>query len=160
MKSDEAMCSVTYHETYCAAGHEVTYIPISLWSEYWWKYKVLTSKDVAIYTDLLFFCRKSMSFTLEWYAKELKCNIPTLQHRFDNLENAELLKTIASDQQAEPNQLILIAPKLPIKNDVLRLKRQVEENHAKQSRELHGKPEKSLFHKIKLSVEKNIGLAK
>ena len=127
MKVYETICSVKYHETYCEAGHEVTYIPISLWSEYWWKYKILTSKDVATYTDLLFFCKQSMSFTLEWLAKQYECNIATLQQIFDNLGCAELLTVLKTDPQGEPNRLILQTVQLSLEKDYLRLKRQVEE---------------------------------
>jgi AraC-like DNA-binding protein len=156
MKSDETMSSVRYSETYREVGHDFIYTPEVLYLDYWLKYKILSWIDVATYVTLQLFCENSISFTIEDLARKSKCSIATLQQRFDDLENAELLKPLRTDQQGEPIYFILLTPKSSLEKDAVRLKHQVEENHAKQLREFPGNQNKSLFQKVKSSIEMSL----
>jgi predicted transcriptional regulator len=77
---------------------------------YWLEYGILDQDDIATYETLQFLAEQEIPFTIEVLAKRMKCGNATLQLRFDNLINAELLEIAKSDGQGSPNFYIIRTP--------------------------------------------------
>lgn len=93
------------------AGHNYTASFDTLKLDYVLRYDLITAFDVSVYEWLYLFCKSDIPFSIDVFAKKLKCCKDTLRQSLDNLENAELLEIVkVNDERGQHNCYLLRTP--------------------------------------------------